>query len=148
MAEVKETFDNFDVETDYVKESDVELVGGAYHDLYDAFYVVVYNAAKHGKKNGKVTRDFEIAISQDGKLSAVLVTISSEISDDEVAEEIAERLKVKPEDDIVNAQVEEGRSGIRKLHQIASANESFKVVLVDCIDRKVTVKVALMLEHL
>ena len=137
VAEVKETFDNFDVETDYIKESDVELVGGAYHDLYDAFYVVVYNAAKHGKKNGKVTRDFEIAISQDGKLSAVLVTISSEIPDEEVVEEVVERLKVKPEDDIDNAQVEEGRSGVRKLHQIARANESFKVVLVDCIDRKV-----------
>lgn len=148
VAEVRESFPNFNVETDYLEETDLELVGGAYHVLYDAFYVVVYNAAKHGKANGKVARDFKIGISPDGRLRAALVTITSEIPDDTIESDVVERLKVKPEDDIVNAQVEEGRSGIRKLYQIASANENFKVIRVECVDRLVSIQVALMLEHL
>ncbi|MBN1079662.1 hypothetical protein JNO13_01845 [Pseudomonas sp. 1079] len=148
VAEVKETFSDFDITTEYEEEKDIELVGGPYHVLYDAFYVVVYNAAKHGKLNGRVERDFKITKSGDGQLGAAVITITSEIPDSETEKAVIERLKICPTDDIVNAQLSEGRSGLRKLWQLATADENFKILNIDCFNRKVVVQVAYILEHL
>ena len=77
-----------------------------------------------------------------------MITITSEIPDSETEKAVIERLKICPTDDIVNAQLSEGRSGLRKLRQLATADENFKILNIDCFNRKVVVQVAYILEHL
>lgn len=57
VAEVQSPYPQFEPAVDDSGD-DIELFGGAYHVLYDSFYVAVFNAAKHGKCNGRVDRRF------------------------------------------------------------------------------------------
>ena len=94
VAEVRETFPNFDADTDFEENEDIELVGGPYHVLYDAFYVVVYNAAKHGHPDGEIDREFGILHDHERRRRAVVVTITSDIRDDASEEFVNERLRI------------------------------------------------------
>jgi len=127
VAEVKETFPDFDPDTDYDEMNDIELVGGPYHVIYDAFYVVVYNAAKHGRSAGTVVKEFVVSKALNGVSGELRITIASDIKDDHSEQFVAERLVIQPGDDIDNAHLSEGRSGIRKLHQIERSDRKFKV---------------------
>ena len=146
VAEVKETFPNFQADTIFDENKDIEIVGGAYHVIYDAFYVVVYNAAKHGKPGGQVEREFSVSCNSTGR-SAITITIASELHDDEDEVYVNERLKISPEDDIANAQLSEDRSGIRKLYHLEQSDSCFSIVRIACENRKVIVNLSYLLEH-
>lgn len=148
IAEVKETFSNFEAETDYEESEDIEIMGGAYHVLYDALYVIIFNAAKHGKQNGKIERSFSIKIHPGKLTGSIMVVISSEIPDHECEQQVNDRLKVTPEDDIDNAQLTENRSGIRKLHHLQRVDKNFLVHKVNCENRRVCAVMSYNLEHL
>lgn len=148
VAEVKVYFTDFEVDTEFEEANDIELVGGPYHVLYDALYVVVYNAAKHGKPGGEVLRDFKIIPDVSGVSGYVCVTITSEIKECDSEERVREKLKIRPGDDIENAQLSEGRSGIRKLHQLQRSDRNFKVAPITCSSRLVSVSMSYALEHL
>lgn len=148
VAEVKLYFPSFIVDTEHEENGDVEIMGGAYHVLYDALYVVVYNAAKYGKNGGRVERAFTTHRSPKVSSGRVFVHISSEIDDSDSEAEINERLKVLPDDDIENAQLYEVRSGIRKLHQLQRTDTNFNLVLAQCKERKVSVVMSYELELL
>ena len=141
VAEVKESFVTFDADTSFTEEDDIELVGGPYHVLYDAFYVVIYNAAKHGKDTGNLSRVFAV---HDRK---VLVTISSEIKDCDNEKDVNDRLMITSDSDIANAQSSEVRSGIRKLYHLQSTDANFKIEEIFCSNRKVTISISYSLEH-
>ncbi|WP_318386573.1 hypothetical protein [Enterobacter sp.] len=141
VAEVKESFVTFDADTSFTEDDDIELVGGPYHVLYDAFYVVIYNAAKHGKDTGNLSRTFAIHERK------VLVTISSEIKDCDNEKDVNERLMITADSDIANAQSSEERSGIRKLYHLQSTDDNFKIEEITCVNRKVTISISYSLEH-
>ncbi|XIH66360.1 hypothetical protein C1N59_20965 (plasmid) [Pantoea sp. SGAir0183] len=143
VAEVKETFPQFDADTKFDEENDIELVGGPYHVLYDAFYVVIYNAAKHGKPSSDLARKFEI----DEKLSKVVVTISSDLKEEDSVINVNERLKITSESDIDNAQSSEERSGIRKLYHLQRNDSKFRIEKIISENRQVTISVSYSLEH-
>jgi len=143
VAEVKETFPQFDADTKFDEENDIELVGGPYHVLYDAFYVVIYNAAKHGKPSSDLARKFEI----DEKSSKVLVTISSDLKEEDSDISVNERLKITSDSDIDNAQSSEERSGIRKLYHLQRNDSKFKIEKIISENRQVTISVSYSLEH-
>ncbi|MFL1482002.1 hypothetical protein [Pseudomonas grimontii] len=148
VAEVKVYFTDFDVDTEFEEAYDIQLVGGPYHVIYDALYVIVYNAAKHGKPGGEVYRDFKLIPDNRGLPSFVCVTITSQIRDSDTEQQIREKLEIKPGDDIDNAQLSEGRSGIRKLHQLQQSDPNFKVESIICENRTVSVSMSYALEHL
>jgi len=148
VAEVQLAFPNFKADTEYEENEDIEIMGGAYHVLYDAFYVVVYNAAKHGKEGGSVERSFKIQKSEAGVSGHIVVILSSAIKDHECEQETNERLLVRLGDDIENAQLSEDRSGIRKLHQLQRADRNFELTSVECRGRKVHAVMSYRLEHL
>ncbi|KRV67128.1 hypothetical protein AO738_25640 [Pseudomonas citronellolis] len=148
IEEVKETFPDFDAESDFEERNDLELMGGPYHILYDAFYVVVYNAAKHGKPRGIMKREFGIHTNEADKGGKVYIKISSEIKDDDNESLIAERLEVRSDADIENAHLEEIRSGIRKLYQLERADSCFAVDEISCMNRMVNIHLSYKLEHL
>jgi hypothetical protein len=147
VAEVQDTFPYCCVSHESEGEADLELVGGPYHVLYDAFYVVIYNAAKHGHPQGTIARNFKIVMGSRGEQLAANITISSRIRDCDTDEYVNSRLKVNPEDNLENAQVSEDRSGIRKLHQLARADPNFSVEFLSCINREVIVSMSYSLEH-
>ncbi|WP_227006576.1 hypothetical protein [Shewanella donghaensis] len=135
VSEVQQTYDNFNPDTDFIESEDIELYGGVYHIFYDALYVIIFNAAKHGKPEGNLTRDFNIIDSNDKK--SLYFCIHSEIKDSHTESYVSQRLRVLPDEDINNAQVIENRSGIKKLHNLQIMDNKFKVEAVDCKNRHV-----------
>lgn len=142
VAEVQESYPQFKPAVDD-SGGEIELFGGAYHVLYDSFYVAVFNAAKHGKHNGHVNRNFSIE-GETGKGHTVVCEISSDLKDEDSEIEVEARLTVAPHEhaDIGNAQIFEGRSGIRKLHQLAMADDRFSIRHTKVKDRKVSLAFA------
>ena len=142
VAEVKETFPGFNPSIDDGGD-EIELFGGAYHVIYDSFYVAVFNAAKHGKDGGQVTRHFYLEENPSG-FKVVRLEITSGLRDSDPEFEVTEKLKVAPHevDDIKNAQIFEGRSGIRKLHQLELSDDRFRIRCVKVENRRVALSFA------
>lgn len=142
VAEVKESFPDFQPAIDDSGD-EIELFGGAYHVIYDSFYVAVFNAAKHGKNGGQVSRSFYLEKNARG-FSVVVCAISSELNDWDLETEVSEKLKVAPDelDGIENAQLFEGRSGIRKLHQLVLSDSHFSIHHIKVENRKVSLAFA------
>jgi hypothetical protein len=147
VAEVQEAFPEFNTSTAFEEDSDVEIAGGAYHIIYDSFYVIIYNAAKHGKIGAELEREFRIFDNplKRGKILSLSVTSMIRDSDDEF--EIAHRLIVNGSEDVSDAQVSEDRSGIRKLYHLEQLNKNFVIGEVACRNRQVSVSMMLDLEH-
>ena len=146
-AEVEEVFPEFKTETDFSPENDIELIGGEYHILYDSLYVIIYNAAKHGKAGEGIQRCFNLVRPNSNGGVRLNIEISSKIRDEDSEEMINERLYISPEDDISGAQISEDRSGIRKLYQLQASSKNFHVEEILCKQRKVIVKLAYALDH-
>jgi len=146
VFEVKEVFQDFETGTDFDLNNDVEIVGGAYHVLYDSFYVIVYNAAKHGKSREHLERSFRIVETPGEPVKRLIIEISSTIQDEHTEEYVNKRLAIDP-NDIQGAQVSETRSGIRKLYQLQETNCAFSIGNIFCRDRKVVVELIYNLEH-
>ena len=145
VVEVQQTFKKFNPATDFTEDADIELIGGAYHLLYDALYVVVYNAAKHGKVNGYFDHDFRI--DYESSVKALRCKIVSENSDGHSDEYIRSKIQVSPDEDIDNAQTDEGRSGIRKLYNLERYDNSFNIDQIDCVDGNVVIQFSYRLVH-
>lgn len=135
VSEVQQTFDHFIPNTEFEEKDDIELYGGVYHIFYDALYVIIFNAAKHGKLEGNLTRNFNIRESESKR--SLHFEINSEIKDFESESYVVERLKVRPGENLENAQVTENRSGIKKLYNLEIMDDKFKVEVVDCQQRHV-----------
>jgi hypothetical protein len=147
VAEVRESFPEFDTNTDFDEASDITLVGGAYHVIYDSFYVIVYNAAKHGKAGEQLARNFEFDYDANSLQKLLKINITSIIKDNETEEYVSKRLLLDKEQDLDDAQVSEDRSGIRKLHFLEQWNRDFSIGDIFCRNRKVTVNLTHTLEH-
>ncbi|WP_311064978.1 hypothetical protein [Halomonas sp. DWK9] len=147
VAEVRDTFPNLEADTEFDAEKDIVLAGGAYHVLYDAFYVIVFNAAKHGKTDAGIKREIFFRKGLERDKIFIVVSISSEIRCYQTEEEVSALLKVSPEENIEDAHLFEGRSGLRKLHHLQKSDNNFSIDKVCCQDRKVTVEFAYKLEH-
>lgn len=147
VAEVQETFPDLVTDTTLEEKDDVELIGGPYHVIYDAFYVVVYNAAKHGRQGELVRRRFELKCIGPKTCVGVLMSITSTIKDEDDDDSVNAKLLVTPTDDIENAQLCERRSGIKKLYQLEQTDPYFRINRIECKSREVTVEFEYYLDH-
>lgn len=135
VSEVQQTFDSFTPDTEFDENDDIELYGGVYHIFYDALYVIIFNAAKHGKPHGNLARNFYL---DKGEYTGVLhFRVVSEIKDSDDESYVSQRLQVLPNENISNAQVIENRSGIKKLYNLQSMDEKFKIRIIECENRQV-----------
>ena len=147
VTEVKQSFPNFQPDTSFDEDHDIELIGGAYHVLYDALYVIVFNAAKHGKNAGSVYRNF--TIERDELSALVRVKFDSEICDSSSEFTINQLLKVDLDDaEIDTAQTVENLSGIKKLYHLDKYDENFEIITIECVKRKVCIDMIYRLGHL
>jgi predicted CopG family antitoxin len=145
VAEVKDTFPAFDPSTTSSDYDDIELIGGAYHVLYDSFYVVLFNAAKHGHTTRRVRRRFSISVEKGVKRLEIEIANSIKTSDcaEDVKKIIDQRKKANHDD----ATLYENRSGIPKLMQLAHSRKEFEIEFLDVIAEEVVVRFTYALEH-
>jgi len=145
VAEVKDTFPAFDPSTTSSDYDDIELIGGAYHVLYDSFYVVIFNAAKHGHPRRPVRRRFSISVEKGVKKLEIEIANSIRASDcmEDVKKIIHQRKNANHDD----ATLYENRSGIPKLMQLAHSRKEFEIAYLDVVGEEVVVGLTYALEH-
>ncbi|EGR1081191.1 hypothetical protein D6V07_01925 [Vibrio cholerae] len=146
VAEVQQSYASFNPDTHFDEAEDVELVGGSYHVLYDALYVIVFNAAKHGKPLGCISRHF--LIDQDEVSQFAKVIFSSEILDEGCECAVNNRLMIADDTSIDDAQLHERTSGIKKLYHLQKYDKCFKILKIKCENRKVCIEMIYRLGYL
>ena len=123
--------------------SEVVLFGGAYHVIYDALYVIIFNAAKHGDSS----KPLEIVINFEKDTRKLFISIASHIYSNQNEEVVIQRLKIPSNADISNAQLYEGRSGILKLHHLKQTDTNFNIEETVCQDSKVKFTISYRVGH-
>jgi len=142
IEEVKETYSNLQYDEKQL-DSDDELIGGAYHVIYDALFVIVYNAAMHGNSDKKL--DISINFSEiDNKF---LISVSSSIKPNQNEQEINDKLSIPTDADFSNAQTYEGSSGIYKLYHLREYDKSFDIEEMKCENEKVKFIISYKVAH-
>lgn len=115
VSEIKGYFNDYTPEI-ISDDNDVVISGGVYFIIYDALYILIYNAAKYGKKTGLL----ELQISVDDENKVMNISIVSDPKDDDKNCSYAKKLILHAlSEDFKNANVIEGRSGIKKLNKMA-----------------------------
>lgn len=111
LDEVRQRYPGFQPELDIMGAQDVELLGHRFHFFYDALYILVDNAAKHGERHGILSVRVETT-NPDDKHTDVRVSVRSDlVSPAEAGARIDEAMCAE----VGDAMVKDGRSGIRKL---------------------------------
>lgn len=145
VAEVKDTFPAFDPSATSSDCDDIELIGGAYHVFYDSFYVVLFNAAKHGNPRRPVRRRF--SISTEKKIKQLEIEIANSIRPGDYAIEVQEIIRQRKNANHDDATLYENRSGIPKLMQLAHSRKEFEIEFLDVVGEEVVVRLKYTLEH-
>lgn len=144
VAEVKDTFPSFNPRTESSDLDDIELIGGAYHVLYDSFYVVVFNAAKHGDPSKPVKRRFSILVKGGKKHLEIEISNAIRFGDNACVELIVQQRKKADHSD---ANLYEKRSGIPKLMQLAHTRKEFYVDFLGVVENELIVRFSYELDH-
>lgn len=135
VKQVKETYKNFQCEEEIFIANDIEFIGSSFLCIYDALFVVIYNAAKHGKENSCLFSN----ISYDLESQIINFEIISDIKDTDIESDINSRLKISSDEDIETAQLVENNSGVKKLYNLDRYDEYFTLNKIECYERKVYV---------
>lgn len=138
LAEVRDTFHNYEPEVSSPDNETVTITGGAYHVIYDALYVVIHNAAEHGKADGKLTYSFGFFFDKAGN-KRLSVVLKSQISEHDRAEDVQARINEVLMRGPDGAQVVEGKSGLRKLLSLNHENKEMDALGIQVEEEVVVV---------
>lgn len=144
VAEVKDTVLDFNPQEYESSNGEIELVGSAYHIVYDSLAVVVANAAKHGDRSRPVRRSFEIL---PGKEKQLIVEISSSIRPTDNPADVSAIITNRKNADFQDANLYQGKSGISKLMLLANNRQDFSLEQYEVVGNEVKVRLAYALEH-
>lgn len=115
VSEVKDSVSNFYPKID-IGERSFAVNGGTYYVIYDALFVLIDNAARHGKSDGKIT----FAVSKPSDRNAIHLNLTTELDNlselNRAYERISAALVITDDD----AHIVEGNSGIKKLKKLES----------------------------
>lgn len=117
VSEVKGLFNDYTPDV-VVNECSFPISGGLYFVIYDALYILIYNAARYGKKEGTL----EMKLSIDYVQKLINIAIISEMLHDCEAEKVELSILSALQEDCEDALVVEGRSGIKKLKRLEQDN--------------------------
>ncbi|MDH5189626.1 MAG: hypothetical protein OEW89_00065 [Gammaproteobacteria bacterium] len=115
ISEIKGFFTLFEP-TIIHKESDFNISGGLYFVIYDALYILIYNAAKYGKENSEL----EFKVIPHSEHQVINISITSEAKNSKSLAESKRLINAALNADFENAHIEEGKSGIKKLRRMAN----------------------------
>jgi len=144
VAEIKDTIPDFNPQKDDNSKGEVELVGNAYHIVYDSLAVVVANAAKHGDRSRPVRRNFEIT---SGKKKQLIVNISSFIRPTDDSTRVTAIIEERKRANFEDANLYQGKSGISKLLLLAHNRQDFSLDQYEVLGNEVNVRLTYDLEH-
>lgn len=144
VAEIKDTIPDFNPQEDENSNGEVELVGGAYHIVYDSLAVVVANAAKHGDRSRPVRRNFEIT---SGNRKQLIVNISSSIRPTDDQAKVSAIIEERKRANFDDANLYQGKSGISKLILLAHNRQDFSLDQYEVLGNEVHVRLTYDLEH-
>jgi hypothetical protein len=144
VAEIKDTIPDFNPQEEEYSNGEVELVGGAYHIVYDSLAVVVANAAKHGDCSRPVRRNFEFT---SGKEKQLIVNISSSIRPTDDPAKVSAIIEERKRANFQDANLYENKSGISKLIQLAHNRQDFSLDQYEVLGNEVHVRLTYDLEH-
>jgi hypothetical protein len=113
VKEVQEAFPTFDPEVRLEGQSEITLTGGTYHIVYDALFILLGNAAKHGPETSQITRKFDIVLNADGERE-LLVSVSSPCTNEDLSK-IQDNIEQALASDISSANEYDKGSGFKKL---------------------------------
>lgn len=100
----------------HIDEPGYIIRGGVYFVIYDALFIIIYNAARYGKKQGELK--FGVTIKERASAVHFHISITSEISTEEDPETARYSIQSALEGDCEDALITEGRSGIKKLRRM------------------------------
>lgn len=113
ISEVKDSVSDFNPIVD-LGERRLFVNGGTYYVIYDALYVLIHNAARHGKRDGII----HFLVSKPADRNAIKINLMSELESIEAlrfaSSQIEKELIIADE----NAHIIEGNSGIKKLKNL------------------------------
>ncbi len=144
VAEIRDTIPDFNPQEDEDSNGEVELVGNAYHIVYDSLAVVVANAAIHGDRSRPVRRNFEIT---SGKRKQLIVNISSSIRPTDDPSRVSLIIEERKKADFQDANLYQGKSGIPKLMLLAHNRQDFSLEQYEVLGNEVHVRLTYDLEH-
>ncbi|NUL18070.1 hypothetical protein HUN27_14570 [Agrobacterium tumefaciens] len=121
LVEVKEQLTDFQPILEITEESNLDLYGHRYHYVYDLLYVLVYNAGKHGKCDGRLSFDVTIDAGNN-----VTVRVGSDMKETDRVEEVTAKIRQAMEAEIENAFKVDVFSGIRKVRSLEAHLDEFK----------------------
>lgn len=142
VSEIRDSVPQFDPRTQDSPIGDLELIGGAYHVLYDSFFVVLSNAAKYGDPDRPIDREFKLITEGGEKVKRVVIEICSKIRQDENPEYVRRQIENRKLANFDDANLYERRSGIPKLMQLQQTRKEFSVDFLDVVGDKVQVKMS------
>jgi hypothetical protein len=90
--------------------------GGTYFAIYDALYILIFNAATYGKKEGVL--EFKLNHDDFEKHKKISISIISEMADCSVINDVIGLISQALNSDHQDAHVIENRSGIKKLKRM------------------------------
>ena len=144
VSEIKDTIPDFNPQVDENSNGEIELVGGAYHMVYDSLAVVVWNAAKHGDRSRPVRRNFEITLE---KKKQLVVNISSSIRPTDDVANVSAIIEGRKKANFEDANLYQGKSGISKLILLAHNRQDFFLDQYKVFGNEVHVRLTYDLEH-
>lgn len=92
------------------------LNGGTYFVIYDALFILMYNAAENGKIDGDLA--MELSLDETAGKKHVSITLTSELNPNDCLEDVRQSITTALEGDYEDALIFEGRSGIKKLRKM------------------------------
>ncbi|MCQ4053093.1 hypothetical protein [Aeromonas sp. SG16] len=113
ISEVKGNVSHFDPKYS-IEDLSFPIVGGTYYVIYDALYVLIHNAAIHGKLDGEIIFD----VRKPDERNALLITLTTELSLRETYTETKNKIEAALADQDDDAHIVEGNSGIKKLKKM------------------------------
>jgi hypothetical protein len=121
LQEVREHLPNYDPQIERGGLSEIEILGSVYHHLYDFLYVVIQNAAKHGKSDGRLVQDITLSDLQtdgSGFFRYLTVKIGSQVRASDT-DDLREKIQQAKESSAEDAMVTVGGSGLKKIRMLA-----------------------------
>lgn len=113
-----------------------ELIGGAYHVVYDALFVIIMNAVKHGKPDALIICEVNLIDKK------IFMSVTNDVKENQSDEELNKSINIANIDNIDDAQLYENKSGIKKLYNLQKYNENFTVERNQCLNRKVVASIS------
>jgi len=119
VSEIKGFFKDYTPEIQ-VNEFSIPISGGLYFVIYDALYILIYNAARYGNEKGSL--HMNAALEEVDSNKNIKITISSQIPEGEKMSDVESFIDTALKGDFEDALIVEGRSGIKKLKRMEHDN--------------------------